>query len=355
MDIEREFILEWYARQLLVKGITEAFQLRLTEETFGSLSCEFEELIAELLIRSGLAGITREFPRHKILRFYSPLIYRQDETIQFRNGPNLEFYEQSGKKVISFPHELSKFFAPVIASRVFLWLLEERIENSLEIKFPVFDLERVRRQGRVMVVGAGGLGGPLIKTLLDLGLRDLAVVEPGSVKLNNLHRQILYDYGDVGYLKAEVLQKKLSRAYTSARIRVYNSFFSESLLRTEKPDLVISCVDNFSGRYSINDACYRSGIPYIDGAVEEFSGYVMYRDRTLPCYRCFMGDERRDNSAPKGILPFTSYLGGMVQAAIAVDFLNRNKPYESIFWFDLRNSVFEELEISRRSECKVCQ
>lgn len=71
------------------------------------------------------------------------------------------------------------------------------------------DLQKASRKGRVMVVGAGGLGCPLIKILLDNGIDDICIIEPGEIKLNNLHRQILYDYGDVGLSKASVIEKRL--------------------------------------------------------------------------------------------------------------------------------------------------
>ncbi|MDI9374444.1 MAG: ThiF family adenylyltransferase [Thermotogota bacterium] len=353
MDMESEFLLNWYERQLLVKGIDDRLQLKLSGETFGRLTGELEELVAELLIRSGLSGITKEFPRQEILPFYSPLIYRQEETVIFEDGPLLEIVVEKEKKRISFPHSLPSAFAPIIAGRIFSWFMDGKYEKAFNMKLPA-GLDRIGRPGKVMVVGAGGLGAPLIKILLDRGLKDIAIVEPGEIKLNNLHRQILYDYGDVGYPKATILERKLSRMYPSARVKIYRERFTEALLRSEEPDLVVSCVDNYGARYEINDSSYRSGIPYVDSAVDGFSGYVMFRRRGLACYRCFMGDDRKDTTAPKGILPFTSYFGAMLQAAVTIDFLNRRGSIEKVFWFDLRNDMYEEIDIGKRENCKVC-
>ncbi|MBN2219092.1 MAG: ThiF family adenylyltransferase, partial [Kosmotogaceae bacterium] len=193
MDIENDFLFRWYERQLLVEGMTKSFLLRLAKEAFGHLWGATEELTAELLIRSGLSGITRDFPRHRILPFYSPLIYRQKETIEFREGDGFRIEEDREMKVVSFPHTLSIIFSPVIAGKVFSWFMNGSKDISPICDLPL-GLQRASRKGRVMVVGAGGLGCPLIETLLDNGIDDICIIEPGEIKLNNLHRQILYDY-----------------------------------------------------------------------------------------------------------------------------------------------------------------
>jgi len=353
MDIEREFLFRWYERQLLVEGVTRSFLLGLAEETFGRLSGTMEEMVAELLIRSGLSGITRDFPRQTILPFYSPLVYRQKETMEFRDGDEIGVSEDGGKKIVSFPHTLPIMFSPVIAGRVFFWFMNKGSSTTPVKKLPL-NLEKISRKGRVMVVGAGGLGSPLIKTLLENGIDDICIIDPGKVKLNNLHRQILYDYGDVGLSKASVLERKLSTYYNGVRAKVYEREFDPGSVKSERPDIVVSCVDNFETRYLINDACYRNGIPYVDSGVEGSSGYVMLRDRRTPCYRCFMGDNRIDTEASRGILSFTSYFGGLLEAAMVTSYLNDRSYEGKVFWFDLKRNTFEEISVERREDCPVC-
>ncbi len=353
MDIERGFLFKWYERQLLVEGVTKPLLLRLARETFGGLSSEIEERIAELLIRSGLSGITGDFPRQKILPFYSPLIYRQKATIEFIDGEEISIQEDEGKKIVAFPHTLPLIYAPVIAANVFFQLMSGA-SNAAPVKELPVSLDRLIRKGRVMVIGAGGLGCPLIKTLLDSGVDDVCIVEPGEVKLNHLHRQILYDYGDIGLSKASVIERKISQYYSGVSAKVYRKQFDPELIRSERPDIVVSCVDNYDARYLINDSCYRNGVPFVDSGVEGFSGYAMFRDRESPCYRCFMGDNRKDTAAPKGILPFASYFGGLLEAAIVISYLNK-RPYEGeVFSFDLKRNRFEEISVERREDCPIC-
>ncbi|WP_333640138.1 ThiF family adenylyltransferase [Mesotoga prima] len=353
MDIENDFLFRWYERQLLVEGMTRSFLLRLAEETFGHLWGATEELTAELLIRSGLSGITRDFPRHRILPFYSPLIYRQKETMEFRDGDDFKIEEDCGKRIVSFPHTLSIMFSPLIAGKVFSWLMNGSNEIGPICDLPL-DLQRASRKGRVMVVGAGGLGCPLIKILLDNGIDDICIIEPGEIKLNNLHRQILYDYGDVGLSKASVIEKKIAQRYSGVRVKIRKESFDPTLIKTEKPDVVVSCVDNYEARYLINDSCYRNCVPFVDSAVENFGGYAMFRDKRVPCYRCFMGDNRKDTGAQKGILTFVSYFGGMLEAAMVLTFLNTGMCGDDVFWFDLRKGKFESVSFERREGCPVC-
>ena len=131
-------------------------------------------------------------------------------------------------------------------------------------------------QAAVLVIGAGGLGCPVLQYLAAAGVGRIGIVDDDTVSLSNLHRQPLYSTADIGLAKVEQAAKVLSKLNTEIeiiayceRLRTQNAF---SLLKPY--DLVIDCTDNFATRYLINDACVLLNKPFIFGAVSRYEGQV---------------------------------------------------------------------------------
>jgi sulfur-carrier protein adenylyltransferase/sulfurtransferase len=129
---------------------------------------------------------------------------------------------------------------------------------------------------KVLVIGAGGLGCPVLQYLAASGVGTLGIVDDDLVNLTNLHRQVLFDESDVGKRKAEVAAQKLRAMNTAISIRACSQRVTpENVLGLfEGYDVVVDCTDNFPSRYLINDACVESELPLVWGAVSEFEGQV---------------------------------------------------------------------------------
>lgn len=129
---------------------------------------------------------------------------------------------------------------------------------------------------KVLVIGAGGLGCPVLQYLAASGVGTLGIVDDDVVNLTNLHRQVLFDESDVGKRKAEVAAQKLRAMNTAISIRACSQRVTpENVLGLfEGYDVVVDCTDNFPSRYLINDACVESELPLVWGAVSEFEGQV---------------------------------------------------------------------------------
>ncbi|CAM4107176.1 adenylyltransferase and sulfurtransferase [Pedobacter westerhofensis] len=131
-------------------------------------------------------------------------------------------------------------------------------------------------QAKVLVIGAGGLGCPILQYLAAAGVGTLGIVDDDTVELSNLHRQILYSVADVGRLKADCAAEKLSLYNPDIQIISYPLQLSNqnAALIMSKFDIVIDGSDNFPTRYMVNDACALLNLPLVYGALSESEGQV---------------------------------------------------------------------------------
>ncbi len=144
-------------------------------------------------------------------------------------------------------------------------------------------------KSRVLVVGAGGLGVPVLQYLNAMGIGTLGVVEQDVVSISNLHRQVLYSEREIGKSKLEVAFKKLKAQNSNTRLRGYDTFLmaSNALEIIKDYDIVIDASDNFPTRYLINDACVMLNKPFVYGGLQGFEGQVsVFNYKGGPTYRC---------------------------------------------------------------------
>jgi adenylyltransferase/sulfurtransferase len=131
-------------------------------------------------------------------------------------------------------------------------------------------------QAKVLVVGAGGLGCPVLQYLIAAGVGTIGIVDDDVVSLTNLQRQVLYNMDDIGLLKAEVAAEKLRKLNDEINIIAYNIRLNNknALSIIADYDIIIDGTDNFSSRYMINDACVLLNKPLVYGAISKFEGQV---------------------------------------------------------------------------------
>ena len=184
--------------------------------------------------------------------------------------------------------------------------------------------QRLRR-ARVLVVGVGGLGCPVLQYLAAAGVGTLGLADADQVELTNLPRQILYGPADVGQPKVEAAARALRRlnelnAYELHQIRV-----SPDNVRAlvEAYDVVVDGSDNFPTRYLLNDACVSLGRPLVSGAIYKFEGQVsVFNYQGGPTYRCLFPEPPTAAEAPDcnttGVLNVLPGLIGTVQATEAL-------------------------------------
>jgi molybdopterin/thiamine biosynthesis adenylyltransferase len=170
------------------------------------------------------------------------------------------------------------------------------------------------KKSKVLVVGAGGLGCPVLQYLIAAGAGKVAIVEYDMVNETNLQRQILYGSDDVGKLKSIIAKNRLEHLNSLVETEIFNlRLDSSNALRIIKDfDIVVDATDNLDSRYIINDACVILNKPMVHGAIYKFEGQVsVFNYDGGPTYRCFnpaVNDKEFMNPAPSevgvtGVLP----------------------------------------------------
>jgi molybdopterin/thiamine biosynthesis adenylyltransferase len=176
-------------------------------------------------------------------------------------------------------------------------------------------------KARVLVVGAGGLGSPLLMYLAAAGVGTIGIIDPDVVTVDNLQRQIIYTTRDIGLPKAATAAEHISMLNPLIKVQPYITAFTEvnaaSLLSGY--DVTADCSDNYTTRYLLSDVTRNAGIPLVYGAVHQFMGQVsVFNYKGGPSYRTLFPEEMSasdDNETdPPGIIGPLPGIIGSVQA-----------------------------------------
>jgi adenylyltransferase/sulfurtransferase len=145
------------------------------------------------------------------------------------------------------------------------------------------------QKSRVLVVGAGGLGIPVLQYLNAMGIGTLGIVEGDKIEITNLQRQVIYGEKDIGKGKLEVILERLSSQNSDTILTGHDTFLTRdnALEILADYDVVVDATDNFPTRYLINDACVILDKPFVYGALHGFEAQLsVFNFRDGPTYRC---------------------------------------------------------------------
>jgi sulfur-carrier protein adenylyltransferase/sulfurtransferase len=163
------------------------------------------------------------------------------------------------------------------------------------------------KQAKVLIIGAGGLGCPVLQYLTSAGVGKIGIAEFDTVDETNLQRQVLYGATDVGKLKSIIAKNRLEYLNSFVEIEVYNlrCDTSNSLRILRKYDVIVDATDNLDSRYIINDACIILGKPMVHGAIYKYEGVIsVFNYNGGPTYRCYNPQAKNDefkNPLPTGV------------------------------------------------------
>ncbi len=174
------------------------------------------------------------------------------------------------------------------------------------------------RASRVLIIGCGGLGVPVISYLAGAGIGRLGLVDGDRLEPSNLHRQTLYALADVGQRKADLAAARVRALNPDVEVRAYplrlDALNASDLIGQH--DLVIDCTDNFSTQFLLNDFCVRLGKPVIFASVYQYEGQMQIVRPGSACLRCVWPEATRDgivgNCSEAGVLgPVPGIFGGL--------------------------------------------
>src|SRR5712692_622655 len=217
--------------------------------------------------------------------------------------------------------------------------------------------------GKVLCIGAGGLGSPVAFYLAAAGVGTIGIIDHDVVDLSNLQRQILHTTDRVGMPKVESAQKTLNALNPDVKIVPFNErLSSENVMRIIKDfDIIVNGCDNFPTRYLINDACVMAKKPLVDGSIFQFEGQatVFYPGRG-PCYRCVFPEPPPPGAAPScaeaGVLGVLPGLVGCVQALETIKLiLGVGKALIGrMVYFDTLSMELRVHKLRKDPNCLVC-
>ena len=217
---------------------------------------------------------------------------------------------------------------------------------------------------RVLVIGAGGLGSPIIQYLAAAGVGTLGIADDDEVELHNLQRQIVHGDDDVSRKKVESAREFVEALNPDVTVETHDARVGPDTVENlvEDYDFVVDGTDNFRTRYLVNDACTLAGIPLSHGAIYKFEGQVttITQREGAPCYRCLFPEAPPEgmvaDCASTGVLGVLPGTVGAIQATETVKYLlGVGELLEGrLLFYDAMDMTFEEIPYRKDPNCPVC-
>jgi adenylyltransferase/sulfurtransferase len=242
---------------------------------------------------------------------------------------------------------------------------DELLRYSRHLLLPEVGVDGQRRlkAGRVLVVGAGGLGSPIALYLAAAGVGTLGLVDFDTVDLTNLQRQIIHGTSDVGRPKLDSARERIAEVNPRVRVETFDARLTSAnaleILRGF--DVIVDGTDNFATRYLVNDACVLLGRPNVYGSIFRFEGRAsVFATDDGPCYRCVFPTPPPagavQNCAEGGVLGVLPGLIGTIQAIETVKLLLGlgASLVGRLLLIDALELQFRSINVRRNPACPAC-
>ena len=236
---------------------------------------------------------------------------------------------------------------------------------SRQILLPEVGIEGQKKimKSKVLVVGAGGLGSPVIEYLVGAGVDTITVVDGDTVDVSNLHRQPTHSVDMIGKMKSFSASMRAECINPFVKSEHKDEWFTtdNAIQLISDHDLILDCVDNFPIKYLINDACVMLQKPYIHAGVVKWSGQVFTYVPGSPCLRCLMPQIPSADVVPScsraGILGPSVGIVGCMQALEALKLIigmENNCLIGKLARIDLKQMTVKTFKFSNNTSCDVC-
>ncbi len=240
---------------------------------------------------------------------------------------------------------------------------DEMRRYKRHVVIPEISLEGQRRlkNAKVVCIGAGGLGSPILMYLAAAGVGTLGIVEFDTVDESNLQRQVIYGHSDIGKSKANCAKSRVTEINPDIRVNVHELQLdtTNAINILKNYDLIIDGTDNFATRYLINDACVLLNKPYIWGSVLRFDGQAsLFWAQYGACYRCLHPVPSIDSPscAEAGVIGSLCATIASIQATEAIKLITGigASLIGSLIMYDALNLSYETLKLSKDPSCVLC-
>ncbi len=251
-------------------------------------------------------------------------------------------------------------------------------ENKKFMKFNKKQIERYSRQiilkkigaigqkkllkSKVLIVGAGGLGSPILIYLTALGVGKIGVIDKDNVEMSNLSRQVIFATNDLKKNKSSTAITKLKKINPDVQFKSFNKRLNKKNINqiAKKYDLIVDGTDNFRTRFLINDYCLQNKKILVSGAISKFDGQVYtfnFLKKKSPCLRCFIpnmpSNPDIDNCEYEGVLGTLGGIIGTIQAnEVIKEILGIGDSLCGyVLIIDGLKLTFRKIKLNKRSDC----
>tara|TARA_B100001741_G_scaffold294599_1_gene277050 strand:- start:16 stop:771 length:756 start_codon:yes stop_codon:yes gene_type:complete len=217
---------------------------------------------------------------------------------------------------------------------------------------------------KVLVIGAGGLGCPIVDYLSRSGVGTIGVADYDKVTLSNIHRQSLYNSKDIGKYKVEVLKKKIKQINPYIKIKAYKKKINKNNLNSiiKNFDIIVDGSDNFKTKFLINKYSIKYKKILILGAISKFDGHVFtfdFKQKKTACLKCFYQSEPSDeilNCETEGIMgPVAGIIANIQANEVLKKILNIGTDLQnSILIVNLLSLKFKKVSFKKKRKC-ICE
>lgn len=220
-------------------------------------------------------------------------------------------------------------------------------------------------KSKLLVIGAGGLGSPVLLYLAAAGVGHIGVIDDDVVELSNLQRQVIHNETNLNQKKVISAQEKIAHLNADVKLQIYDCRATKESLEkiVLQYDYVLDATDNFPTRFVINQVCHEQKKPLIFAAVKAFAGQVSVfksYENNNPCYACFnpniVGEEFFLPLSEKGILGSVAGTIGALQATTTIKEIigASDDLVGKILIFDFWKNNFRKVNLPKRDGCPVC-
>lgn len=246
------------------------------------------------------------------------------------------------------------------------WDQLERYARQIVLKEIGGAGQQALAKARVLIVGAGGLGGPAGLYLAAAGVGHLGIIDEDVVALSNLHRQIQFRTDDVDHLKTTAMAATLTAINPHVNIHEYRHIIdannAEGII--EGYDVVLDGTDNFDARFLVNEICLATKIPLVSGALGRFEGQLSVFKMDWPkgkegaCYRCFVPHKppEAETCAAVGVVGALAGIIGSMMAMETIKIItSAGKPlYGKLFLYDGLSGEARTIALPKDPSCPEC-
>tara|TARA_Y100001970_G_scaffold284978_1_gene403530 strand:+ start:188 stop:943 length:756 start_codon:yes stop_codon:yes gene_type:complete len=241
--------------------------------------------------------------------------------------------------------------------------LLERYSRQIVLKDVGITGQKKIINSKVLVVGAGGLGCPIVDYLSRAGVGYIGIADYDKIHLSNIHRQSIFTTKDIGKFKVQVTKRKVNFINPFVEVKIFNKKIEEKNIKKiiKKFDIVVDGSDNFKTKFLLNKYSLKYRKYLIVGAISKFDGHVFtfnFKKKKEPCLKCFYQNEPAEeilNCEQEGILgPIAGIVGNIQASEVLKKILNIDTNNSgSLLIINLLKLSFRKVFFKKKKDC-IC-